>query len=79
MRQAGSVLPTLFKAEKVFYIFITCTTNQSIQMPLTKTVKSLAKGILVNSFMEMEGEVLKTLMGEPGYPPIYPIGPLIWA
>ncbi|KAJ0040774.1 hypothetical protein Pint_26623 [Pistacia integerrima] len=29
--------------------------------------------------MEMEGEVLKALMEEPSYPPIYPIGPLTWA
>ncbi|KAI3982483.1 hypothetical protein MKX01_006614 [Papaver californicum] len=38
---------------------------------------SLAQGILVNTFIDLEPNVLKVLMTEqPGIPPIYPIGPV---
>ncbi|XP_071701380.1 hydroquinone glucosyltransferase-like [Rutidosis leptorrhynchoides] len=39
---------------------------------------SMAKGIAVNSFMELESEALKALLkDEPGKPKIYPVGPLV--
>lgn len=39
---------------------------------------SLAEGILVNSFMDLEPGPLKALQEkEPGKPPVYPVGPLI--
>ncbi|KAF8380091.1 hypothetical protein HHK36_027561 [Tetracentron sinense] len=39
---------------------------------------SLAEGIMVNSFMELEAGAIKALMEEEsGKPPVYPIGPLI--
>ncbi|MCL7044704.1 hypothetical protein MKW94_009454 [Papaver nudicaule] len=38
---------------------------------------SLAEGILVNTFIDLEPNVLKVLMTEqPGIPPIYPVGPV---
>ncbi|KAF7154738.1 hypothetical protein RHSIM_Rhsim01G0170700 [Rhododendron simsii] len=38
----------------------------------------LAKGIMVNSFNELEGGAIKSLQEEePGKPPVYPIGPLV--
>ncbi|KAK3194650.1 hypothetical protein Dsin_025960 [Dipteronia sinensis] len=38
----------------------------------------LAEGIMVNSFMELEGGALKSLQKEePGKPPVYPVGPLV--
>lgn len=38
----------------------------------------LAKGILVNTFMELEKDALKHLQEkEPSKPPVYPVGPLI--
>lgn len=36
-----------------------------------------AKGILVNSFAELEPESLMSLMAEPSHPPVYPVGPLV--
>ncbi|KAK6918249.1 hypothetical protein RJ641_016671 [Dillenia turbinata] len=37
-----------------------------------------AEGIMVNSFMELEGRTIKALQEkEPGKPPVYPVGPLI--
>ncbi|KDP28511.1 hypothetical protein JCGZ_14282 [Jatropha curcas] len=37
-----------------------------------------AEGIMLNSFMEMEGGAIKALQEEePGKPPVYPIGPLV--
>ncbi|XP_027335907.1 hydroquinone glucosyltransferase-like [Abrus precatorius] len=39
---------------------------------------SLAKGIIENSFPELEPQVIKWLLkDEPGRPPIYPVGPLV--
>ncbi|KAL5798904.1 hypothetical protein ACOSQ2_003724 [Xanthoceras sorbifolium] len=39
---------------------------------------SLARGIIVNSFMDLESGALKALSEEePGKPPVYPIGPII--
>ncbi|CAH9057752.1 unnamed protein product [Cuscuta epithymum] len=35
------------------------------------------KGVLVNTFLELEPQAVKTLSDEPGWPPIYPIGPLL--
>lgn len=39
----------------------------------------LADGILLNSFKELEGGPIKALQGrgQPGIPPIYPVGPLV--
>ncbi|KAH7578033.1 hypothetical protein ACOSP7_000857 [Xanthoceras sorbifolium] len=38
----------------------------------------LAEGVMVNSFMELEGGALKSLQNqEPGKPPVYPVGPLV--
>ncbi|KAE8726741.1 UDP-glycosyltransferase 72B3 [Hibiscus syriacus] len=38
----------------------------------------LADGIMVNSFLDMEGGALKVLQeNEPGKPPVYPVGPLV--
>ncbi|KAH7849570.1 hypothetical protein Vadar_019770 [Vaccinium darrowii] len=37
-----------------------------------------AEGIIVNTFKELEGGAIKALQEEePGYPPVYPIGPLV--
>lgn len=37
-----------------------------------------AEGIIVNTFKELEGGAIKALQDEePGYPPVYPIGPLV--
>ncbi|XP_071717113.1 hydroquinone glucosyltransferase-like [Rutidosis leptorrhynchoides] len=39
---------------------------------------SMAKGIAVNSFKELEGGALKALLeDEPGKPKVYPVGPLV--
>ncbi|KAK2995905.1 hypothetical protein RJ640_028313 [Escallonia rubra] len=39
---------------------------------------NLAKGVIVNSFMELEGGAIRALQGEePDRPPVYVIGPLI--
>ncbi|XP_027335905.1 hydroquinone glucosyltransferase-like [Abrus precatorius] len=39
---------------------------------------SLAKGIIANSFAELEPQVIKLLLKEePGRPPVYPVGPLV--
>lgn len=38
---------------------------------------SLADGILINAFMELEPEVIKALQEEPSMRSIYPIGPII--
>ncbi|GMY23842.1 hydroquinone glucosyltransferase [Fagus crenata] len=39
---------------------------------------SLAEGVMVNSFMELEPGAIKALLAEePGKPPVYPIGPLV--
>ncbi|GAV72129.1 UDPGT domain-containing protein [Cephalotus follicularis] len=38
---------------------------------------SLAKGIVVNSFMDLEPGAIKALQEEPGCPPIYPVGPFV--
>ncbi|KAH7576249.1 hypothetical protein JRO89_XS01G0022600 [Xanthoceras sorbifolium] len=43
---------------------------------ITKRHVGLAKGIIVNTFMDMEARALKALLEEPGKPPVYPIGPL---
>ncbi|XP_022733923.1 hydroquinone glucosyltransferase-like [Durio zibethinus] len=38
----------------------------------------LAEGIIVNSFMDLEGGAIKGLQEkEPGKPPVYPVGPLV--
>ncbi|XWS46194.1 hypothetical protein CRYUN_Cryun14cG0043800 [Craigia yunnanensis] len=38
----------------------------------------LAEGILVNSFVDLEGGAIKALQEkEPGKPPVYPVGPLV--
>ncbi|KAL4363154.1 hypothetical protein GQ457_04G030750 [Hibiscus cannabinus] len=38
----------------------------------------LAEGIMVNSFVDLEGGALKALQEkEPGKPPVYPVGPLV--
>ncbi|KVH97274.1 hydroquinone glucosyltransferase-like [Cynara cardunculus var. scolymus] len=38
----------------------------------------MAKGIVVNSFKELEGGAIEALQAEqPGKPPVYPVGPLI--
>ncbi|XP_044501386.1 hydroquinone glucosyltransferase-like [Mangifera indica] len=38
----------------------------------------MAEGIMVNSFMGLEGEAIKALQeAEPGKPPVYPVGPLV--
>ncbi|KAJ0112491.1 hypothetical protein Patl1_00577 [Pistacia atlantica] len=38
----------------------------------------MAEGIMVNSFMELEGGAIKALQeAEPGKPPVYPVGPLV--
>ncbi|XXG39045.1 hypothetical protein AAC387_Pa01g0105 [Persea americana] len=37
----------------------------------------LAKGILVNSFAELEPETLMCLKGGPSHLPVYPVGPLV--
>ncbi|EOX95757.1 UDP-Glycosyltransferase superfamily protein [Theobroma cacao] len=38
----------------------------------------LAEGIMVNSFVDLEGGAIKALQDkEPGKPPIYPVGPLV--
>ncbi|CAL5381321.1 unnamed protein product [Camellia sinensis] len=38
----------------------------------------LAKGIIVNTFVDMEDGAIKALLvDEPGKPPVYPVGPLI--
>ncbi|XWS76898.1 hypothetical protein CRYUN_Cryun01aG0217500 [Craigia yunnanensis] len=38
----------------------------------------LAEGIMVNSFVDLEGGTIKALQGkEPGKPPVYPVGPLV--
>ncbi|XP_040991375.1 hydroquinone glucosyltransferase-like [Juglans microcarpa x Juglans regia] len=38
----------------------------------------LAEGIIVNTFTDLEGRVIKALKeDEAGYPPIYPVGPII--
>ncbi|KAL1809454.1 hypothetical protein ACET3Z_026444 [Daucus carota] len=37
---------------------------------------SLAEGVMVNSFMDLEGGAIKALQ-ELGRPPVYPVGPLI--
>ncbi|XVE73738.1 hypothetical protein DITRI_Ditri11bG0142600 [Diplodiscus trichospermus] len=38
----------------------------------------LAQGIMVNSFVELEGGAIKTLQEkEPGKPPVYAVGPLV--
>ncbi|KAG2690674.1 hypothetical protein I3760_09G199500 [Carya illinoinensis] len=38
----------------------------------------LAEGIMVNTFIDLEGRVIKALEeDEVGYPPIYPVGPII--
>ncbi|XP_058100223.1 hydroquinone glucosyltransferase-like [Magnolia sinica] len=36
-----------------------------------------AKGILVNSFVDLEPETVNALRREPGVPPLYPIGPVV--
>ncbi|KAK3042068.1 hypothetical protein RJ639_001770 [Escallonia herrerae] len=39
---------------------------------------NLAEGVIVNSFMELEGRAIRALQGEePDRPPVYVIGPLI--
>ncbi|XP_074263382.1 hydroquinone glucosyltransferase-like [Silene latifolia] len=39
---------------------------------------TLAEGIMVNSFNELEKDTLNVLQNpEPGFPPVYPVGPLI--
>ncbi|THF97763.1 hydroquinone glucosyltransferase-like [Camellia sinensis] len=41
---------------------------------------SLADGIILNSFMDLEPGPIKALQGdEPGIPPVYPIGPIVRA
>ncbi|KAK2650105.1 hypothetical protein Ddye_017594 [Dipteronia dyeriana] len=41
----------------------------------------LADGLLINTFVDLEPEAIKSLQGgydhQPGFPPIYPIGPLV--
>ncbi|XWS35877.1 hypothetical protein CRYUN_Cryun20dG0034500 [Craigia yunnanensis] len=38
----------------------------------------LAEGIMVNSFVDLEGGAIKALQEkEPGKPPVYPVGPLV--
>ena len=38
----------------------------------------LAEGIMVNSFVDLEGRAIKALQEkEPGKPPVYPVGPLV--
>ncbi|XP_044493839.1 hydroquinone glucosyltransferase-like [Mangifera indica] len=38
----------------------------------------MAEGIMVNSFMELEGGAIQALQeAEPGKPPVYPVGPLV--
>ncbi|KAK9279791.1 hypothetical protein L1049_013473 [Liquidambar formosana] len=39
---------------------------------------SLAEGVMVNSFVDLEGGALRALQeAEPGKPPVYPVGPII--
>ncbi|GMH06714.1 hypothetical protein Nepgr_008554 [Nepenthes gracilis] len=36
-----------------------------------------ARGILVNTFMELESDAIRSLSEDAGIPPIYPVGPII--
>ncbi|KAK6920022.1 UDP-glucuronosyl/UDP-glucosyltransferase [Dillenia turbinata] len=58
---------------------ITDRTNDAYRWTL-KTAERYreAEGIIVNTFIELEGRTIKALQEkEPGKPPVYPVGPLI--
>ncbi|KAJ4828618.1 hypothetical protein Tsubulata_041751 [Turnera subulata] len=56
--------------------------NEAYKAVLRQTKRyRLAEGIMVNSFLELEGGAIKSLQGrvdyQPGIPPVYPVGPLV--
>ncbi|KAG6680185.1 hypothetical protein I3842_13G029000 [Carya illinoinensis] len=56
---------------KLYKIFIRHSSGQQKRLPL-------AKGIMVNTFINLERRVIKALEeNEVGYPPIYPVRPII--
>ncbi|GAB4848204.1 hypothetical protein Ancab_002871 [Ancistrocladus abbreviatus] len=65
-RIPASVLPSIFLEKEVFAAILNYTRRY------TET-----KGIMVNTFMELEPHAIQSLLNDAGIPPIYPAGPVV--